>query len=38
MNTGGMLPMDGIENQQNQFLRMDMNLAAGFVGTNADGV
>ncbi|KAF1941656.1 hypothetical protein EJ02DRAFT_347279 [Clathrospora elynae] len=30
--------MDGLENHQDQFLRMDMGLATGFVGSNAGGV
>ncbi|KAF2263116.1 hypothetical protein CC78DRAFT_581870 [Lojkania enalia] len=38
MNTGGMLPMDGIENHQDQFLRMGMGLADQFVGSTGDGV
>lgn len=45
MSAGGMLPMDalpmdGIENSQNQFLRMDMGMGvtAGFVGSNDTGV
>ncbi|KAF2641028.1 hypothetical protein P280DRAFT_300218 [Massarina eburnea CBS 473.64] len=37
MSAGGMLPMDGIESHD-QFLRMDMGLTAGFVGSNADTV
>ena len=36
MNTGNMLPMDGIESHSDQFLRLDMGLAAGFVGQNPD--
>ncbi|KAH7119709.1 hypothetical protein B0J11DRAFT_551833 [Dendryphion nanum] len=38
MNTGAMLPMEGIENHQDQFLPMGMGLPDGFVATNADGV
>jgi hypothetical protein len=38
MHTGGMLPMEGIENHQDQFLRMDMGLASTFVGATGDGV
>jgi hypothetical protein len=38
MNTGGMLPMDGIESHTDQFLRMDMGLSTGYVGSSGDGV
>ncbi|CAI6331784.1 unnamed protein product [Periconia digitata] len=38
MNTGNMLPMDGIENHPDQYLRLDMGLAGGYVGSNGDGV
>ncbi|PVH95047.1 hypothetical protein DM02DRAFT_645556 [Periconia macrospinosa] len=38
MNAGNMLPMDGIEGHPDQFLRLDMGLAAGFVGQNPDAV
>ncbi|KAF2713972.1 hypothetical protein K504DRAFT_498766 [Pleomassaria siparia CBS 279.74] len=38
MNTGGMLPMEGIENHQDQFLRMGMGLTDGFVGSAGDGM
>jgi hypothetical protein len=33
-----MLPMDGIESHPDQFMRMDMGLASGFVGSNTDAV
>jgi hypothetical protein len=36
MNTVGLLPMEGIDNHQDQFLRMGMGLAEGFVGSNGD--
>jgi hypothetical protein len=38
MNPGGLLPMDSIDDHQDQFLRMDMSLPAGFVTSNADAV
>ncbi|KAF2870354.1 hypothetical protein BDV95DRAFT_496680 [Massariosphaeria phaeospora] len=37
MNPGGMLPMEGLQDHQDQFMRMDMGLGNGFVGSN-DGV
>ncbi|KAF2732562.1 hypothetical protein EJ04DRAFT_525259 [Polyplosphaeria fusca] len=37
MSTGGMLPMDGIENHQDQFLRI-VSMDHQYVGTTTDGV